>query len=126
VTEGQAASGTAADLGAIRRSDEVIDLLASRRRLCPRVLRDPAVAVLASLIADIDAPGARSRPAGARYGTAAAAAAAVAAALLAAAGFVVVVMLTCLGGPRGRHAARGWTGTHRLDRSRGRGGPGRP
>lgn len=117
MTEGQAASGTAADLGAIRHSDEVIDLLASRRRLRPRVLRDPAIAVLASLIADIDAP-ARSRP-GARYGTAAAAAAAVAAAVLAAAGFVVLVMLTCLGGTRGRHAARGWTGAHRSEQSGG-------
>jgi hypothetical protein len=120
VTEGQAVGGTAADLGAIRHSDEVIDLLASRRQLRPRVLRDPAVAVLASLIADIDASGARSRP-GARYGTAAAAAAA--AAVLAAVGFVVVVMLTCLGGARGRHAARGRAGAHRLDQSRGRGGP---
>jgi hypothetical protein len=117
VTEGQAASGTAADLGAIRRSDEVIDLLASRRRLRPRALRDPAVAVLSGLIADIDAPGARSRLASARYG--AAAAAAVAAALLTAAGFVVAVMLTCRGGARGRHAARGWTGVRGLDR-RGR------
>jgi hypothetical protein len=121
VTEGQAASGTAADLGAIRHSDEVIDLLASRRRLRPRVLRDPAFAVLASLIADIDAPGARSRP-GTRCGNAAAAVAAVAAAVSAAAGFVVVVMLTCLGGARGRRAARGRTG---LDQSWGRGGPGR-
>jgi hypothetical protein len=119
VTEGQSAIGPAADLGAIRRCDEVMDQLAARRvpRAC--MLRDPAVAVLASLIADIDGAPARRR-AGSRYGAAAAAAAAVAAALLAAAGFVVIVMLTCLGGARGR-PARGWDGVRGWDTARGRG-----
>jgi hypothetical protein len=49
------AGGQAADLGAIRRSDAIIDMLASRRRLRPRALRDPAVAVLSHLAADVDA-----------------------------------------------------------------------
>jgi hypothetical protein len=101
-----------------------MDQLAARRELRPRALRDPAVAALASLIADIDGAPRRSRLAGSRYGAAAAAAAALAAALLAAAGFVVVVMLTCLGGARGRHA-RGWDGVRGWDGARGRGRPGR-
>jgi hypothetical protein len=49
------AGGQAADLGAIRRSDAIIDVLASRRRLRSRALRDPAVAVLSHLAADVDA-----------------------------------------------------------------------
>lgn len=94
--------GQAADLGAIRRSDAVIEMLAGRRRLRSRALRDPAVAVLSSLVHDIEA--ARSRPARARsHGTAAAAAAAavaVAAAVVAAAGLLVIAMLTRLSGAR--------------------------
>jgi hypothetical protein len=56
----------AADLGAIRRTDAVLDLLASRRRIPARVFRDPAIALLRSLAADVDAaprPGRRGRPA---------------------------------------------------------------
>jgi hypothetical protein len=62
------AGGQAADLGAIRRSDAIIDVLASRRRLRSRALRDPAVAVLSHLAADVDAAPYQPRqgPAGAR------------------------------------------------------------
>lgn len=45
----------APDLSEIRRTDEIIDIFASRRRPRPRVLLDPAVALLASLAADVDA-----------------------------------------------------------------------
>jgi fatty acid desaturase len=99
--------GQAADLGAIRRSDAIIEMLASRRRLRSRVLRDPAVAVLSSLVHDVEAG---ARPAGARprhtAAAAAAAAIAVAAAVVAAAGFVVVAMLTRLTGARGWERSR--------------------
>jgi hypothetical protein len=127
------AGGQAADLGAIRRSDAIIDMLASRRRLRSRALRDPAVAVLSHLAADVDAApyqprqgpagacqagtrlvGPRSvgrRPAGARpQGSAVAAAAAAiatAAAVLAAAGLVIMAMLTWLTGVRGWDRSRG-------------------
>jgi hypothetical protein len=127
------AGGQAADLGAIRRSDAIIDMLASRRRLRSRALRDPAVAVLSRLAADVDAApyqprqgpagarpvgpcpaGPRSagrRPAGARpQGSAVAAAAAAiatAAAVLAAAGLVIMAMLTWLTGVRGWDRSRG-------------------
>jgi hypothetical protein len=120
------ASGQAADLGAIRRSDAIIDMLASRRRLRTRALRDPAVAVLSHLAADVDAapyqpcqgparpagvrPAGR-RPAGARPQAsamaAAAAAIATAAAVVAAAGLVVMAMLTWLTGVRGWDRSRG-------------------
>jgi hypothetical protein len=92
--------GQAADLGAIRRSDAVIEMLAGGRRLRSRALRDPAVAVLSSLVNDVEA--ARSRPAGARSQgtTTAAAAVAAAAAVLAAAGLLVIAMLTRLSGAR--------------------------
>jgi hypothetical protein len=81
--------GQAANLGAIRRSDAVIEMLAGRRRLGSRVLRDPAVAVLSSLVHDIEA-GAQP----------------VATAVVAAAGFVVVAMLTRLTGARGGERSR--------------------
>lgn len=129
--------GQEADLSAIRRSDAIIDMVASRRRLRPRALRDPAVAVLSSLVADVNAAScrprpaagcpagararlvaARSRPAGAhsrpaaarpRGSAAAAAAAAIATAVavVAAAGLVVVVMLTRMAGARGWDRYRG-------------------
>jgi hypothetical protein len=127
------AGGQAADLGAIRRSDAIIDMLASRRRLRPRALRDPAVAVLSRLAADVDAAPyqprrgpagahlagprpAGSRPAGRRPGrarpqgsavAAAAAAIATAAAVVAAAGLVIMAMLTWLTGVRGWDRSRG-------------------
>ena len=44
-----------ADLGAIRRSDAIIEMLASRRRPSRRALRDPVVAMLSGLAADVDA-----------------------------------------------------------------------
>jgi hypothetical protein len=97
--------GQAADLGAIRRSDAVIEMLASRRRLGSRVLRDPAVAVLSSLVHDIEA-GAQPVAARPRHTPAAAVAvaAAVATAVVAAAGFVVVAMLTRMTGACGESA----------------------
>jgi hypothetical protein len=116
------ADGQTADLGAIRRSDALIDMLAGRRSPGRRALRDPAVALLSSLTADIDAAPCRAtfRPVmgrthrmGARHqgrmearhqGNAAAAAAAAiatAAALAAAAGLILVAMLTRLTGARG-------------------------
>jgi hypothetical protein len=55
------------DMLAIRCSDAIIDMLASRRRVRARALADPAVALLRSLAADIDAaPGLTARRAGAR------------------------------------------------------------
>jgi hypothetical protein len=98
-----------ADLGAIRRSEELIEMLASRR-VPPRALGDPAVAVLSRLTADIDAPpGHAAWPPGPRHraGRArrawphAAAAAAVAAAIatltaMAAAGLMIVGMFARL------------------------------
>jgi len=110
------------DLGAVRGSDALIELLAARRRLRARALRDPAVALLSSLTADVDAAPRRAAPGsdrtrrdgawrldGARAGGAwphAAAAAAVAAAIatvaaVAAAVLVAVGMLARLSGPRG-------------------------
>jgi hypothetical protein len=56
----------AADLSAIRRSDALIELLASRRRIGARVLRDPAVTLLRSLAADADATASPGRLAGPR------------------------------------------------------------
>lgn len=61
----------AADLGAIRRTDTVVDLLGSRRLRRPRRLGDPVIMLLSSLNADVDTPaGTRrgwrgGRPAGA-------------------------------------------------------------
>ena len=100
--------GQAADLSAIRRSDAIIEMLASRRRLRSRALRDPAVAVLSSLVHDIEAGARRAgeRPPRHTAAAAAAAAIAVAAAVVAAAGFVVVAMLTRLTGARGRQRSR--------------------
>jgi hypothetical protein len=105
----------AADLGAIRRSEEVIEMLASRR-IPARALTDPVVALLGRLTADIDAaPGRAARPAGARHRGRracpagawphAAAAAAVAAAIatltaVAAAGLLIVGWATALRRPR--------------------------
>jgi len=108
----------AADLGAIRRSEELIELLASRR-VPARALSDPAVALLSRLTADIDAArgpavwragprhrARRARPAGAWPHAAAAAAVAAAVATLtavAAAALVIVGMCARLSAARGRH-----------------------
>lgn len=59
---GARAGRQAADLGAIRRSDAILDLLASRRRIRARVLRDPAIGLLRSLAADVDATPRPGRP----------------------------------------------------------------
>lgn len=48
------ASAGAVDLGAIRRTDAIVDLLASRRLRQPSVLQDPAVLLLGALAADVD------------------------------------------------------------------------
>jgi hypothetical protein len=58
------AGGQAADLGAIRRSEEIIEMLASRR-VVPPALADPVVALLGCFTADIDGA---VRPAGRRGG----------------------------------------------------------
>lgn len=50
------ARGQAVDLGAIRRTDMVVDLLAGRRPLRPRLLADPALTLLCSLSSDVDTP----------------------------------------------------------------------
>jgi hypothetical protein len=106
----------AADLGAIRRSDAVIDLLAGRRRIGARALRDPAVALLRGLNADVDATAFPARLAGRRRAGRhhapgswphAAAAAAVAAAIatltaVAAAALVLVGVLARLSVARAR------------------------
>ena len=62
--EQEAGDGPAADLGAIRRSDAIIEMLASRRRPSRRARRDPVVAMLSGLAADVDAAPCRaaSRP----------------------------------------------------------------
>jgi hypothetical protein len=107
----------AADLGAIRRSGELIDSLAARA-VPADALGDPAVSLLSSLTADVDAaacPAAGRRHRAGRAGQAgaagawphAAAAAAVAAAIatltaVAAAGLVIVGMFSRLNAARGR------------------------
>jgi hypothetical protein len=48
-------AGQAVDLGAIRRTDDVLDLLAGRR-LCGRQVSDSVLALLAGLVADVDSP----------------------------------------------------------------------
>jgi hypothetical protein len=62
--EQEAGHSPAADLGAIRRSDAIIEMLASRRRPSRRARRDPVVAMLSGLAADVDAAPCRaaSRP----------------------------------------------------------------
>ena len=57
----------AVDLSAIRRTDALIDLLASRRLRRPRALGDPVITLLSSLSADVDGPpGATVREPGVR------------------------------------------------------------
>jgi hypothetical protein len=57
----------AADLSAIRRSEDLIEMLA-RRRVPSRALSDPAVALLSRLTTDIDAaPGPAARRSGPRH-----------------------------------------------------------
>jgi hypothetical protein len=100
----------AADLGAIRRSEELIEMLAGRD-VPARTLSDPVVALLSRLTADIDgAPGRAARPAGPRHRARrawphAAAAAAMAAAIatftaMAAAGLMIVGWATAMRKPR--------------------------
>lgn len=60
------ARGQAVDLGAIRRTDMVVDLLASRRPLRPRLLADPALTLLCSLSTDVDTPPVTRRAAARR------------------------------------------------------------
>jgi len=107
----------AGDLGAVRRSGELIDSLAARA-VPADALGDPAVSLLSSLTADVDAvacPAAGRRHRAGRAGQAgaagawphAAAAAAVAAAIatltaVAAAGLVIVGMFARLNAARGR------------------------
>ncbi|MDR0343440.1 MAG: hypothetical protein LBI49_10005 [Nocardiopsaceae bacterium] len=62
------AGGPAADLGSIRHTDTLLDLLAARRLGWSSARRDPAVTVLRALTADVDAPAAAT--AGAAPGTA--------------------------------------------------------
>jgi hypothetical protein len=105
-----------ADLGAIRLSEEIIEMLASRR-IPARALSDPAVALLSSLTADVDnaAPAAwragprhragHAQPAGAWPHVAAAAAVATAIAMLtamAAAALMIVGMFARLSAARPR------------------------
>lgn len=64
---GRARAGrAAADLGAIQRSGELIELLASRR-IPARALGDPALALLSSLTADVDDAAPAAWRAGARH-----------------------------------------------------------
>jgi hypothetical protein len=136
----------AVDLSEIRRSEEIIDVLAERAAMPARMLRDPAVTLLSALAADIDAreaghdvlagtrpgPAGRRRSAGgrpvrapaARIGAWArvAAVGAVAAGVAGAMSFVAAGMLARLTrGPAGgdsRGSARGWGATVRLRRTR--------
>jgi hypothetical protein len=62
------AGGPAADLGSIRHTDTLLDLLGARRLGWSSARRDPAVTVLRALTADVDAQAAT---AGAAPGTAA-------------------------------------------------------
>jgi hypothetical protein len=102
------------DLGAVRRSEEIIEMLASRR-IQVRALADPAVVLLSSLTADVDAAappawrgGPRQRARRARPGGTwphAAAAAAVAAAIatltaVAAAALMIAGWATAIRKPR--------------------------
>jgi len=72
VTRGRVASGgtgsEAVDLGAIRRSEDVIAQLAARTATGPLLRDDPALAVLGALSADVDSPGTRPAGAAARLG----------------------------------------------------------
>jgi hypothetical protein len=102
-TLGHDAHGRPTDLGAIRRTDALVDLLATRRLRRPRALGDPVVTLLHSLTSDVDGRarhtgrrgGAHRRP-GEPWVQAVAAALAFAAAAAAAAGLLMVSMLTRL------------------------------
>jgi hypothetical protein len=137
----------AVDLSEIRRSEEIIDVLAERVAIPARMLRDPAVTLLSALAADVDAreaglgvrTGTRPGPARRRTGGAAgrperapalgigawarvAAAGAVAAGAAGSTGFVAAGLLARLArGPASdgsRGPARGWGATARLRRTR--------
>jgi hypothetical protein len=49
--------GQAVDLGEIRRTEEAINVLAARGAAGPDLPRDPALALMAALLADVDTPG---------------------------------------------------------------------
>jgi len=53
-----ATGGQAVDLGEIRRSEEALNVLAARGAGGPQHSRDPALALLGALVADVDVPGA--------------------------------------------------------------------
>jgi hypothetical protein len=72
-TRGRVAAGRpgdgAVDLGEIRRSDEIIGVLAARAATPRPLLRDPAVAALCALTADVDGwDGAPQAPPGMLHG----------------------------------------------------------
>jgi hypothetical protein len=147
VAAGHPADG-AVDLGKIRRSEEIIDVLAGRAAVPARMRRDPAVTLLSALAADIDAreagpgvlAGTRPGPVGQRRRSAAAgrpapapaprmsawarvaAVGAVAAGIAGTTSFVAAAMLARLArGPARddpRVAARGWGAAVRLRRTR--------
>jgi hypothetical protein len=145
VAAGHPADG-AVDLSEIRRSEEIIDVLAGRAAVPARMRRDPAVTLLSALAADIDAReagpgvlgGTRPGPAGQRRRSAAAgrparaprmsawarvaAVGAVAAGIAGTASFVAAGMLARLArGPARddpRAAARGWGAAVRPRRTR--------
>ncbi len=54
--------GQAVDLGEIRRSEEALNVLAARGAGGPQHSRDPALALLGALVADVDLPGAPAGP----------------------------------------------------------------
>ena len=54
--------GRAVDLGEIRRSEEAINVLAARGATGPQLPRDPALALLGALVADVDTPGTLTEP----------------------------------------------------------------
>ena len=53
-----ATGSQAVDLGEIRRSEEALNVLAARGASGPQHSRDPALALLGALVADVDRPGA--------------------------------------------------------------------
>src|ERR1019366_7734782 len=54
--------GQAVDLGEIRRSEEALNVLGARGAGGPEHSRDPALALLGALVADVDMPGALAGP----------------------------------------------------------------
>lgn len=58
--------GRTVDLSEIRRSEEAIDVLASRGAAGSELTHDPALVLLGSLVADVDTPGTVTEPGVAR------------------------------------------------------------